>query len=67
MHKISVRLLNERALIPYAVANITKIPNSTFSDWKSGKNKPKEDKLIKIAECLGVPLEELIKDEDVYT
>lgn len=36
------------------VARNANIPASTFSDWKKGKSSPKEAKLRKIAEALGV-------------
>ena len=36
------------------VAALTGIGKSTFSDWKSGRSEPKNDKLQKIADCLGV-------------
>lgn len=36
------------------VAKAANIPASTFSDWKKGKSKPKEAKLMKIAAALGV-------------
>ena len=33
---------------------------STFSDWKTGKSKPKIKKLKKIAEYFQIPITELI-------
>lgn len=36
------------------VAKAASIPASTFSDWKKGKSRPKEAKLMKIASALGV-------------
>lgn len=36
------------------VAALTGIGKSTFSDWKSGRSEPKNDKLQKIADCLEV-------------
>lgn len=41
------------------VSRITGITKSTFSDWKNGRYKPKDEKLLKIAECLGVSYEYL--------
>lgn len=38
------------------VAQATGIGKSTFSDWKSGRSEPKNDKLQKIADCLGVSI-----------
>ena len=34
-------LLKENGVTAYEVAKATGIPNSTFSDWKRGKSKPK--------------------------
>lgn len=36
------------------VAKAANIPASTFSDWKKGKSRPKEAKLMKISEALGI-------------
>ena len=44
----------------YRVAKETGIAQSTMSDWKSGKSTPKVDKLLKIAECLDVSLEQIV-------
>lgn len=38
------------------VAELAGIGRSTFSDWKSGRSVPKEDKLKKIANVLNLPL-----------
>lgn len=50
-------LLKERNLTTAAVANETGISNATFSDWKRGKSQPKLDKIVKLAEFFGVPIE----------
>ena len=50
-------LLKERDLTAAAVAKETGISNATLSDWKHGKSKPKADKLMKLAEFFGVPVE----------
>lgn len=42
------------------VAKATGITKSTFSDWKSGRSVPKQDKLKKIADYLNVSIEYLI-------
>ena len=49
-HKISLWQLSRNCGIPY----------TCFMDYKSGKSKPKIDKLQKLADFFGVPLEELI-------
>lgn len=53
-------LLNEKGVTTYEVAKATGIPNSTFSDWKSGKSKPKVEKLKKIADYFQISITELI-------
>jgi transcriptional regulator with XRE-family HTH domain len=54
-------IIEGKGITPYRVAKDTKIPTSTMSDWKNGKSVPKMDKLVKIADYLGVSLEELVK------
>ena len=41
------------------VANATGIDPATFSHWKKGLYTPKKDKLNKIANCLGITIDEL--------
>lgn len=53
---------DELNLTDYSVASQTGIAPSTISDWKSGKSKPKMDKLAKIAKVLGVPLEFFLEE-----
>lgn len=45
------------------VAKAANIPQSTFSDWKKGKSKPKEEKMKKIAEALGMYYFELVNND----
>lgn len=49
------------------VAKGAGITKSTFSDWKSGRSHPKNDKLIKIADFLGVPVNYLLTDTEPDT
>ena len=49
-----VALRNMKKMKNSDVAKAAGIPASTFSDWKKGKSKPKEAKLMKIASALGV-------------
>jgi len=58
------KLLEEKGITPYRVAKEIGISPVVFTDWKNGKSTPKLDKLIKIANYLGVTLEELIKEDD---
>jgi toxin-antitoxin system, antitoxin component, xre family (fragment) len=46
------------------VSRETGIGKSTFSDWKSGRSTPKNDKLEKIAKLFGVTVGELINGKE---
>lgn len=46
------------------VATATGIGKSTFSDWKSGRSKPKNDKLQKIADFFEVTIDYLMTGEE---
>lgn len=60
MYELYCKLRDEKGYKDSDVARLTGITKSTFSDWKSGRSNPKNDKLKKIADCLGVPLEYLM-------
>lgn len=47
-------LVEARNISFYQLANDTAIPQSVFSDWKTGRSMPKANKLNKIAEYFGV-------------
>ena len=53
-------LLKQKGITSYQVSKETGIPASAFTKWKKGVCKPKVDKLIKIADALGCPLEMLL-------
>lgn len=59
MYEIYQRLLDEKGLKNSDIARATGISNMTLSDWKRGVSKPKEDKMRKIAEFLGVTFDYL--------
>lgn len=52
-----MNLRDEKELTDYKVSEMTGIPKSTFSDWKSGRSVPKIEKLKKIADCFGVTVD----------
>lgn len=54
-------LRDKRGLTDYRVSVDTGISKSTFSEWKSGRSKPKVDKLKVLADYFGVPLETLLE------
>lgn len=53
---------DEKGLKDADVAKLSCVTKSTFSDWKKGLYKPKREKLIKIADALGVSIEYLMDD-----
>ena len=57
-------LRDERGLKDATVASIANIGKSTFSDWKSGRSIPKNEKLVKIANALEVSLDYLMTGEE---
>ena len=68
MYEIFVKLLEKYGVTAYKVSKATGIAGSTFSDWKSGRSTPKQDKLQKIADYFGVPLSYLMTgkmDEEI--
>jgi len=55
-------LLKERRTTPYKVSKITGISTATLSDWKTGKSKPKVDKLQILAKHFDVPIEYFLEE-----
>lgn len=64
MYEIFAKLLEERGVTAYKVSKATGIAGSTFSDWKSGRSTPKQDKLQKIADFFGVSVDFLITGKE---
>lgn len=58
------KLLNEKGVTAYRAAQDIGLSPVVFTDWKTGKSKPKLDKLIKIAKYFGVSLAELIEEQE---
>ena len=56
MYKVFAALCAQKGVRPLSVSKATGIARSTLSDWKSGRSKPKVDKLVKIADYFGVPV-----------
>ncbi len=63
MYKKFEKLLEEKDVTAYQVAQATGIAMATLSSWKSGAYIPKVDKLMKIADYFDVPLEYFVKEE----
>ena len=64
MYERYVELRNQKGVSDYRVAKDTGIPKSTFSDWKSGRSKPKIAKLKILAGYFDVSVDELISATD---
>ena len=62
MYEIFEALLREYNVKTSNVSKATGIAPSTFSDWKSGRSAPKGDKLNKIADYFGIPVEAFYSD-----
>jgi repressor LexA len=57
MYQKFEQLVKARGISTYRVAKDIGLAPTVFSDWKSGKSKPKVDKLKKIADYFGVTIE----------
>lgn len=64
MYEIFEKLCEEKGVTPYRVCKETGITTATISNWKAGRYTPKQDKLQKIAEFLGVTIEYLMTGEN---
>lgn len=60
MYEIYCKLRDSMGIKDSDVVKATGITKSTFSDWKSGRSKPKNDKLQKIADFFGVTIDYLM-------
>ena len=57
-------LLEKTNKTAYQVSKDTGIGENTFSYWKSGRSKPKFDKLLILAKYFGVPVEYFAEETD---
>ena len=64
MYEIFAKLLELKGLKAADVSRATGIKSPVFSEWKKGKSKPNIDKMIKIANFLGVSVEYLTTGEE---
>ncbi len=63
MYEKYVELREKKGVTDYRVAIETGITKSTFSDWKTGRSKPKLDKLLILAKYFDVPVEYFAEEE----
>ena len=57
MYERYCKLRDEKGLTDYKVAKLAGIGQSTLSDWKKGRSAPKNEKLKKILDVLGVTMD----------
>ena len=62
MYEKYVEIRDSKNLTDYRVSEDTGNTKSTFSDWKSGRSKPKLDKLKILAGYFGVSIEYFLED-----
>ncbi len=55
-------LLKANGKTAYQVSKDTGVATATLTEWKKGTYTPKTDKLLKLAEYFGVPIEYFLKD-----
>lgn len=63
MYRKYMKLRDDKGVTDYRVSEDTGITKSTFSDWKSGRSKPKADKLKILADYFGVGIEYFLEDK----
>lgn len=64
MYSRYAALRDALGLSDYKVAKDIGIPPSTFSDWKSGRSKPKTEKLLKLSNYFHKPIEYFVEEEE---
>jgi len=67
MYEIFEKLLKEKGLSAYRVAQETGVSTATLTSWKQGKYAPKPDKLKKLADFFGVQVDYLTGESEFKT
>ena len=62
MYEKFAELLDKNNKTAYQVSKETGIAQSVLSDWKTGRSKPKVDKLKVLADYFGVSIEYFLED-----
>ena len=62
MYKKYAELRDEAGVTDYEVGKRTGIATSTLSKWKAGRYIPKMDKIKKLANFFGVPIEYFLEE-----
>lgn len=60
MYDFFKKLMDEKGITAYRVSKDTGIPQTTLSDWKNGRSKPKVEKLKILADYFGVTVDDFI-------
>lgn len=63
MYKKIAALMQQRGITAYRLSKDTGIPQSVLSDWKTGRSKPKFDKLLILARYFDVPVEYFAEED----
>lgn len=63
MYEKYVELRNKKGITDYRVAKDTGISKSTFTDWKTGRSKPKLKKLKILADYFGVLVDFFLENQ----
>jgi len=63
VYEIFAKLLKEKDVTPYQVSKATGVAQSSLSDWKNGRSKPKYEKMLAIADYFGVSVDYLLGNE----
>lgn len=61
MYAKYVELRDKKGVKDSDVSKATNIPQTVFTDWKTGKSTPKIDKLIKLADYFEISLDEFAR------
>lgn len=64
MYEKFAELLYKNNKTAYAVSKETGIAQSVLSDWKTGRSKPKFNKLLILAKYFDVPVEYFAEEEE---
>lgn len=62
MYEKFAELLDKNNKTAYQVSKDTGIAQSVLSDWKTGRSKPKADKLKVLADYFGVSIEYFLEE-----
>lgn len=63
-YELYASMRDAKGVTDYRVAEISGVPKSTFSDWKTGRSRPKLEKLAKIADAVDVTLTDLMESDE---